>query len=277
MRPIKAFLAPVAAALLSGCVATGALKQGLYQPPVAQAKARARVVVLRRPGPPAFIKHKELPLSWAKVDLSSYPVAAAAMLGSLYDDVSLAASSAQVRGADFVVLLSSDYPKTVGLTFQDSAGKVLASFSEPGFDVPKSTEADSLIVEFMIPPAFVISFGTLSVAFLSRAIDARDRIVAGVSKATAAALAALRARIAAAPALLPAAPAAPWTPSATCAAALTDAQAPPEVHLSCAQAAQGAGAWKDAAAHLKAYLARRPDAPDAANLRERLSDLQARP
>lgn len=194
-------LAVMASWISSGCAVRGALRPDVDQPFPSSARVPGRVVLVREPGPPARLHHKELPSASVDMDLSRYPSAAAAMLGSVYEQVSVATSAVQAQDADFVVSMSSDYPRTVGLTFTDSSGAVIAGFSRPGWPVPASPEASSVLVKILTPPALIVSFGTLEFAFMERAYEARNRIRDSLSTATRKALDEIRGEIASAPSL----------------------------------------------------------------------------
>lgn len=309
----KPALVALCAGLAAGCAAHGSLRGDLYAADGAEPKTSASVVLVRQPGPPPSLRHKELPWVSAEIDLKGYPQAVAAMLGSLYDRVSVTTAAAQAQGADFVVLMGTDYPRTVGLTFQDGSGKILADFVQPGLEVPNSPDADSLLAKIMTPPALVVSFGTLGAAFAYQAHDAAKHIGSNLSDATAKALMELRRQIASAPALMRGLPAAAVAepspkPSARCeptpaareifdraqsylgvATTVEDyataaaefekaaAAAPcwPSAQLSCALAEEGAHRWGRAAGHLRAYLDLSGDVPEAGKIRERIAGLES--
>lgn len=135
MHPLRIAVLLLATVTLGGCYsATRTLPANFYKSAGATAGQRLplRVAVVTA-GVPAQTHRSFNSLAMGKVDIKSYPMGVARMLGEIYQSVAVVPTATEAAGADLQVGLGRDYPETVSLEFRDGvSGDSLTSLVEPG-------------------------------------------------------------------------------------------------------------------------------------------------
>ena len=120
------------ASMLSSCVASGPLPKDFYaSPEPLPAKVPATVAVVTEDVPLEARSMNNGDLTAVSVDVSSYPVAVARMLASIYQSVELTESTADGRKPDYVVRLGKGKKtESVFSARNDEVGQLEQAFTE---------------------------------------------------------------------------------------------------------------------------------------------------
>lgn len=197
-RPLATTLPGILASalFLQGCTTTMSLPANLYQPAyVNHDLVPARVLVVADDKMPAKVsRHGGGPLGWGEVTLGTYPDASVDMLKTIFTDVELAGPDTATHAHDLVVHLKPDFPRTVGMTFQDGGGRDIVTLARQeyvSFDNKGVTGAD-VVMGIVFAPAAVITLGLGMIAPLSISSDQATILHREVVDGTRAGLADLR-------------------------------------------------------------------------------------
>lgn len=151
---------------LAGCTATKPLPGGFYKASATPAAMLPMRVVVITEKAPLDTFRGDGNLVMGKITLQAWPAEAAAMLGEIYQSVSVAPDAAAADDADMLVYLGNDYPRNVSMTFRDRrSGIRLATLSEPALanaNTGAPNRGDAAALNFL----GIFSFGLFHVAEL---------------------------------------------------------------------------------------------------------------
>lgn len=160
----KSLALALSGSMLTGCsTVTRDLPGGLYaKGSVAPLGVPARVVVVRNPGEPLEAR-KTIRMqgsSTGVVRLQSYAQSVAEMLATVYDTVEVSSTAAEAQGADFLVYMSTAFPRRVDLTFKTSGPDASSTaLSVEGARILDYTDG-FLLVMCVVPFLLPICMGT---------------------------------------------------------------------------------------------------------------------